>query len=94
MTKIVITCNSTSYATALQASIAASDNYTVSVDGKNVTIEFNAAVDSFTIAALSGGQVRFDSIEVFANKTTTTPEGDVNTETGDTPNVEQDTENN
>ncbi|MBQ3571237.1 MAG: hypothetical protein IJA15_00250 [Clostridia bacterium] len=66
MAKIVFTCNSASYATALQGSIAANDNYTVTVDGKDVIVTFTTAVESFEIAALSGGQVRMDKIQVVA----------------------------
>ena len=65
MTKIEFACNSASYATALQSSITSGD-YTVSVSGKVVTVVFNAPVDSFTIASLTGGQVRMDSLTVTA----------------------------
>ena len=62
--KIVFHCNSNSYATALQSSITAGE-YTVEVNGKDVTVTFNNAVDSFEIASLTGGQVRMDSIDVW-----------------------------
>ena len=63
MSKIVVTCGSADYATALQGSIAADANYTVTVNGSNVTIEFVNAVNSFSIASL-GAQVRVNSIEI------------------------------
>lgn len=64
MTAIVFTCNSASYATALQGSIAESADYTVTVNGATVTVTFTAAVNSFNVAAL-GGQVRMNSIDVY-----------------------------
>ena len=60
MTKIVFNCNSTEYATALKNSINGS-----TVDSKQVTVIFGTAVDSLTIA-LTGGQVRVDSIVIYA----------------------------
>ena len=63
MTKIVFTCNSSSYANALKSSITAGD-YTVTLSGSTVTVVFNAPVDSFVIASLSGGQVRINSLVV------------------------------
>ncbi|MBR2956395.1 MAG: hypothetical protein IKC54_04310, partial [Clostridia bacterium] len=68
MTKVVFICNTGSYATALSNSIT-SGKYTVSVDGKNVTVIFVEAADSFVISSLSD-QVRMDGIEVY-----TTPAG-------------------
>ena len=64
ITKIVIACNTTAYATACQNSLTDAAA-TVTVDGKNVTITFAEAVNSFTFT-LSGGQVRVDSITVYA----------------------------
>ena len=61
MTKIVFNCNSTTYATALQNSIKTG---TVTVEGKVVTVVFEAPVDTYTIASL-GAQVRVDSIDVY-----------------------------
>ena len=63
MTKIVFKCNADEYATALSNSIT-SDKYTVSANGKNVTVTFAEAADSFVISSLSG-QVRMDGIEVY-----------------------------
>ena len=63
ITKIVIACNSTSYATSCQKSLSAAGANAVA-DGKNVTITFAEAVDSFTFT-LSDGQVRVDSITVY-----------------------------
>ena len=63
--KIEFTCNSASYATALQSSIAAADGVSVSVSGSVVTVTFADAVDSFTIASLTGGQVRMNSLTVY-----------------------------
>ena len=66
MTKIEFVCNSSSYASALQNSIAANANYTVTVSGSSVTVTFVEAVDSFVIDSLSGGQVRMNSLTVTA----------------------------
>ncbi len=63
MKKIVFECNTSAYATALESSISA--DVTISVDGSTVTIIFAEAVDSFTIS-LTGGQVRVNSIDVYA----------------------------
>ena len=66
MTKIEFVCNSSSYASALQNSIAANANYNVTVSGSTVTVTFVEAVDSFVIDSLSGGQVRMNSLTVTA----------------------------
>ena len=58
---IKVTCNSTSYATALQNT--AMTGATATVDGKVVTITLTTPATSFVIDAL-GAQVRVDSIEV------------------------------
>lgn len=63
MTTIKFTCNSSSYATALKNSIGTISNGTVSVSGSTVTVTFNSAVNSFTIAKLTA-QVRVNSITV------------------------------
>ena len=63
MTKIEFTCNNGSYATALKSSITTG---TVTVNGSVVTVELGAAADSYVISSLSGGQVRMDSLTVFA----------------------------
>jgi len=62
MTKIVFTCGSASYATALKDSISGA---TVTVSGSVVTVTLPAAADTFTIAKLSA-QVRMNSITVYA----------------------------
>ena len=64
MTKIEFVCNSSTYASALQSSITAGANYSVSVSGSTVTVTFIEAVNSFEIASLSGGQVRMNSLTV------------------------------
>ena len=63
MTKIEFVCNSGSYATALKSSITTG---TVTVNGSVVTVELGAAADSYVISSLSGGQVRMDSLTVYA----------------------------
>ena len=63
MTKIEFTCNNGSYATALKSSITTG---TVTVNGSVVTVELGAAADSYVISSLSGGQVRMDSLTVYA----------------------------
>ena len=62
-TTLIFTCGSTTYATALQASIAVS-GASVAVNGSVVTITLSAATTSFVIDSLTGGQVRVASIEV------------------------------
>ena len=64
MVKIVFNCSSTAYATALANSIPAAAGVTEEISDKVVTVTFDKAVDSFTVAALSGGQVRMDSLVV------------------------------
>ena len=64
MTKIEFECNSSSYATALKSSITTG---TVSVNGSVVTVQLAAAADSYVIASLTGGQVRMNSLTVYAN---------------------------
>ncbi len=73
MVKIEVTCNTAAYATALVESIK---NAFVTVEGKLVTITLDSVADTFTVT-LSAGQVRVDSITVYAvcvhtNTTTTT----------------------
>lgn len=63
MTKIVFTCNNTSYATALAKSLTAS-KIDSTVNSKNVTITFAEAVDSITVKM--SAQVRVDSLVVTA----------------------------
>jgi hypothetical protein len=60
ITKIEITCNSSSYATALKNSIGSE----ASVSDKVVTITLSEASTSYTVAKLSA-QVRVDSIKVY-----------------------------
>jgi len=74
MVKIVVNCDDyKDYATALVDSIHATEGVTVTKDGTAVTIEFATAVNSFVIEALSGGQVRVDSISVVFVTETTEP---------------------
>ncbi len=80
MTKIEVTANSASYATALVNSISDAD---VSADGKVVTITLAAAADSFTVAKLSA-QVRVDSITVYSDSAAG---GDTSNEEENTPTV-------
>ena len=63
MTKIEFVCNNSSYATALKSSITTG---TVSVNGSVVTVVLPAAADSYVISSLTGGQVRMDSLTVYA----------------------------
>ena len=53
MIKIVFTAGSSSYATALKNSISASSDYTVSISGSAVTVEFVVPTDTFTINSMS-----------------------------------------
>ena len=65
MKSITFVCNSSSYATTLESSITSSSNYTVTVSGANVTVDFTSASSSqFVIASLTGGQVRMNSLSV------------------------------
>ena len=61
--KIVFDCNSNSYANALSTSIGVLSGVTVSTNSDKVTVTFDSAVDTFTIAKLST-QVRMDSLTV------------------------------
>ena len=63
MTKIEFVCNNGSYATALKSSITTG---TVTVNGSVVTVVLDAAADSYVISSLTGGQVRMDSLTVYA----------------------------
>ena len=64
MTKMVITCNTAPYASSCKASLEAA-GANVTVDNKTVTITFATAIDSFNFT-LSDGQIRVDSITVYA----------------------------
>ena len=61
MVKIVFACNNASYASALQTSITSGN---VTVDGSSVIVTFDSAVTSYTVASLTGGQVRMNSLTV------------------------------
>ena len=63
MTKIEFVCNNGSYATALKSSITTG---TVTVNGSVVTVVLPAAADSYVVESLTGGQVRMDSLTVYA----------------------------
>ena len=76
ITKIVIECNSASYAADCQKALTAA-GATTTINGNNVTITFAQPVNSFTFS-LSEGQVRANSITVYAEVASqpeeTTPE--------------------
>jgi hypothetical protein len=61
MSKIVFACNGASYTSALQASLGSTPS---TIDGSSVIVEFDTATTSFTIASLTGGQVRMNSLTV------------------------------
>ena len=61
MTKIEFACNSATYAAALHASMGSTP---ATVDGSSVIVTFDTATTSFTIASLTGGQVRMNSLTV------------------------------
>lgn len=61
MSKIDFVCSSAEYATALQTSIT---SVNVTVDGSTVTVTFSSPVSSYTIASLTGGQVRMNKLTV------------------------------
>ena len=63
ISKIVFDCNSTSYANAMKASIGTVSGATVSISSDKVTVVFNTAVESYTVAKLTA-QVRLDEITV------------------------------
>ncbi len=64
MVKIVAACASADYATAFKNSLPTTVSATVS--GTEVTVTLPAAADSFTVSALSGGQVRMNAVTVYA----------------------------
>ena len=61
MAKIEFVCSGTSYATALESSITSGN---VTVDGSSVFVTFDSAVTSYTVASLTGGQVRMNKLTV------------------------------
>ncbi len=63
MTKVVVHCNSEKYATDFAK--VTIEGATITASGKDVTIVFASAVNTFT-TVLTGGQVRVDSIDVYA----------------------------
>ena len=65
MTKIVITCGSSSYATTCKNSISTNEGVAVSVSGSDVTITFSTTVDSFEFTA-SSGQIQIKNITVYS----------------------------
>ena len=69
MTKIVIVCNTSSYASACAGAITES----ASVSGTEVTVTFAQAVDSFKFSA-SVAQIRIDSITVYGQGQSQTPQ--------------------
>ncbi len=62
MTKIMVNCNSASYATALINSIGTMDGVTATANGSVVTIVFAEVVNTFSVVL--SAQVRIDSIDV------------------------------
>lgn len=58
---ITFAADSSTYATALTNSIGTPDGATVTKDGNNITVTFDSAVKSYTIAKLTA-QVRLDAI--------------------------------
>lgn len=63
ISKIEFDCNSTAYANTMKGSIGTVSGATVSQSSDKVTVEFGTAVDSYTVAKLTG-QVRLDKITV------------------------------
>ena len=63
ITKIVFTCNSSSYATALKNSIGTQTGVTVTVSSSTVTVTFSEPVAVFNIAKFTA-QVRINSMTV------------------------------
>lgn len=61
ISKIDFACNGGTYATALKNSITSGN---VTVDGSIVTVTFSTPVSSYTIASLTGGQVRMNKLTV------------------------------
>ena len=59
--KIEFFCNNATYATALQNSITSGN---VTADGSSVIVTFDSAVTSYTVASLTGGQVRMNKLNV------------------------------
>jgi hypothetical protein len=62
MSKIEFACNNASYASALQMSLGATP---ATVEDSKVIVSLSSASTSFTVASLTGGQVRMDSITVY-----------------------------
>ena len=86
---IVITTTSSNGITAQNVTVA---NGTMVVDGITVTITVtDGEADVVITNPASSGNVRIAAIEVVYEEVSTS--GDVNTETGDTPTVEEETEN-
>lgn len=63
ISKIVFDCNSTSYANTMKGSIGTPNGASVSQSDDKVTVTFGTAVESYTVAKLTG-QVRMDSMTV------------------------------
>ena len=63
ITKIVFTCNGTSYVSPLTTSIGSVSGASVTSSGSDVTVKFTTPVTSFTIAKLSA-QIRMNSITI------------------------------
>lgn len=59
--KIEFVCGNADYATALQNSITSGN---ATADGSSVIVTFDSAVTSYTVASLTGGQVRMNKLTV------------------------------
>ena len=64
ISKILFTCNTSAYATALNTSIGTSNNVTVEVNDKEVVVTFNSPVEAFEVKLTD--QVRMDALTVTA----------------------------
>ena len=72
ITKIVFTCNNSTYATALKNSIKEDANYVITIGTTDVTIVFTESVPEFVIEGLSA-QVRMNSLTVTYTPASTNP---------------------
>ncbi len=91
MTKIVIQCNTTAYATELVNSLAGISGITVSQNTKVVTITFSTPTDSLTFSCAK--QIRFDSLTATCGASGSSGSGSGNeTETDKETETETETE--
>ncbi|MBQ2893408.1 MAG: hypothetical protein IJE24_04660, partial [Oscillospiraceae bacterium] len=73
MTQMVITCGSSTYATAMKNSMATVSGATATASSSTVTVTFASPVDAVVIASMTA-QSRVKSIVITANVVTTDPE--------------------